>query len=237
MTTKPSPRRLAVLHLDALYERDEVGCIAASRDPDVTPPMFHLVRTSDGNQWLLAANLEPANRERLISILSIQPIFDCADVQAHPLDLDAVRAALSAQPRPVRDYRGPAFLFPDRLLSPDRGELLQDLAQAPRGGPFAWLRGARQASHPIAVVRADNGEVASICYSARSTQVAAEAGVETYDQYRGRGYGSMAVVAWAAAVRQGGRVPLYSTDWENVASRALAAHLGLICYAEDLHLG
>jgi predicted GNAT family acetyltransferase len=67
--------------------------------------------------------------------------------------------------------------------------------------------------------------------------VAAEAGVETREQYRGRGYGSIAVVAWAAAVRQGGRMPLYSAEWENIASRALASRIGLICYAEDVHLG
>jgi len=47
----------------------------------------------------------------------------------------------------------------------------------------------------------------------------------------------MAVVAWAAAVRQGGRVPLYSTDWENTAARALASRLRLVCYAEDFHIG
>jgi hypothetical protein len=44
------------------------------------------------------------------------------------------------------------------------------------------------------------------------------------------------VVAWATAVREGGRVPLYRTEWGNTASRALARRLGLICYAEDLHL-
>ncbi len=115
--------------------------------------------------------------------------------------------------------------------------MLYELPEAARRGPFAWLGDAGEASHPIAVVRADNSEVASVCHSARSTSGAAEAGVETADEYRGRGYGSLAVLKWAAAVREGGRMPLYSTEWENTASRALARSLGLICYAEDLHIG
>jgi hypothetical protein len=237
MTTKPNPLSLADVHLDALYDLDAAGCIAASRDPDVTPPLFHLVRTSGGNRWLIAATLEPAHRERLASILSVQPpIVDCAEAQAHAPDLDAVRAELSER-LPLLEYRGPAFLFPDQLPTEDRVELLTDVGQASGDGPFAWLRSARQASHPIAIMRAHNGDVASICFSARSSQVAAEAGVETREQYRGRGYGSIAVVAWAAAVRQGGRMPLYSAQWENIASRALASRIGLICYAEDVHLG
>jgi predicted GNAT family acetyltransferase len=64
----------------------------------------------------------------------------------------------------------------------------------------------------------------------------AEAGVETIERFRGRGYGTTSVVAWAAAIRREGRVPLYSTEWENKASRALASSLGLVCYGEDLHI-
>jgi RimJ/RimL family protein N-acetyltransferase len=225
------------LHLDALYERGASGFITASRDPYLTPPRFHLLRTPSGTRWLLAARLEPAQRGRLAAILSVQPpISDCADAEAHPPDLDAIRAALAEHAPPDREYRGPAFFFPDQTPTPDRAELLADLSDAPHDGPFAWLRNAPNASHPIAIVRADNGEVAAVCYAARSTSAAAEAGVETAEHYRGRGYGSAAVVAWAAAVREGGRVPLYSTNWQNMASRALAKRLGLVCYAEDLHI-
>ena len=115
--------------------------------------------------------------------------------------------------------------------------LLLDLRQAPREGPFAWLRAAGEEAHPIAIMRDGNGEVASVCYSARSTSDAAEAGVETAARYRSQGYGSMAVRAWAAAVEQSGRVPLYSTAWENVASRQLARRLGLTCYGEEWRIG
>lgn len=232
------PIELADLHLDALYARDAAGFITASRDRAVTPPRFHLVRTPAGNRWLLRAGLDYAQRERLASILSAQPqVSDCADAQEHPPDLETLRAVLAEHAPVVGEYRGPAFYFPDQLPTHDGAELLTDRRQAPRDGQFAWLREADEESQPIALVRAGNGHVVSVCYSARSTSAVAEAGVETAEQYRGHGYGSTAVVAWAVALRQAGRIPLYSTDWENIASRALATHLALVCYAEDLHVG
>lgn len=229
---------LAGLHLDALYVRDAAGFVTASRDPNVTPPPFHLVRTPGGNRWVLAARLGTAQRAQLATVLSVQPpIADCADAQAHPAALQTIAAALAEHASAAREYCGPAFFFPDQLPTASHAELLADVRNAPREGPFAWLRDADPESGPIAMVRADNGDVASVCYSARSAPAVAEAGVETVGEYRLRGYGSIAVVAWATTVRQGGRVPLYSTQWENIASRALASRLGLICYAEDLHIG
>ena len=41
--------------------------------------------------------------------------------------------------------------------------------------------------------------------------------------------------AWAQAVRTQGGIPLYSTSWDNRASRAVAHNLGLSLYGEDLH--
>jgi hypothetical protein len=115
--------------------------------------------------------------------------------------------------------------------------LLVDFHQAPREGPFAWVGAANEETYPIAIVRLSNGETASVCYSARSTSEAAEAGVETAEPYRGQGHGPDAVTVWGAAAGQSGRVPLYSTNWANIPSRLLARSLGLICYGEDLHLG
>jgi len=65
---------------------------------------------------------------------------------------------------------------------------------------------------------------------------AAEAGVETLPGFRGRGFAARAVAAWAGAVAGAGLLPLYSSDWSNRASLALAARLGLIRYGVDLHL-
>ena len=74
----------------------------------------------------------------------------------------------------------------------------------------------------------------AVCCSSRVTGRAAEAGVNTLEGYRGRGYAPAAVAAWAAAVRASGRLPLYSTSWDNVASQGVARKLGLVLYGADL---
>ena len=66
----------------------------------------------------------------------------------------------------------------------------------------------------------------------RSAQ-AAEAGVETTESARGQGHASAAVAAWAAAVLGEGRLPLYSTAWENRASQGVARRLGMVLYGDD----
>lgn len=86
------------------------------------------------------------------------------------------------------------------------------------------------------VIALQDGKAVSICGSVRVTPVAHEAGVETHRDFRGRGHGALAVNAWARMVREMDRLPLYSTSWENQASRALAKRLGLIQFGADLHI-
>jgi hypothetical protein len=234
--TRLSPLRLADIHLDALYQRDDAGFITASRDPSATPPRFHLVRTAIGNRLWLHRRLSSSQRDRLIAILASQTVSGCDDAETSPPDLEAARAALAVDSPPRGVYRGPAFFFPKKLAAAHDAELLIDLSAAPSEGAFSWIRHSGGAIQPVVVVRTDNDEVASVCHSARSTSLAAEAGVETCDLFRGRGYGTAVVTGWATAVRREGRVPLYSTEWENMPSRALARRLGLVCYGEDFHV-
>ncbi|HZS91689.1 MAG TPA: GNAT family N-acetyltransferase, partial [Chloroflexota bacterium] len=44
------------------------------------------------------------------------------------------------------------------------------------------------------------------------------------------------VAGWARAIRASGRIPLYSTSWDNHASQAVARKLGLVQYGTDLSL-
>jgi hypothetical protein len=85
---------------------------------------------------------------------------------------------------------------------------------------------------PIVAVLED-GHAVSACFSARRSDVAAEAGLETAQAFRGRGLGPRVTSAWALAIRAAGLTPLYSTSWDNDASLAVARKLRLHAYASS----
>jgi predicted GNAT family acetyltransferase len=96
-----------------------------------------------------------------------------------------------------------------------------------------WVPGEIAAGcAPVMGVVVD-GHPVSICYCARRSDVAAEAGVDTAPGYQRRGYAVRVTAAWALAMRASGRIPLYSTSWTNTASLAVARKLGLLVYASD----
>ena len=80
------------------------------------------------------------------------------------------------------------------------------------------------------------GVAVTVCNSVRITLHACEAGLRTVPEARGHGHGPDAVRVWVAAVRGTGRIPLYSTSWDNVASRRVAAKVRAIQYAIDLSI-
>ena len=124
---------------------------------------------------------------------------------------------------------GPAFTFPDELARP-RGTVVIDDIQA-LGRHFSeWTASEIPYRKPIAAV-VEEGRAVSVCFSSRRSDIAAECGVETAAEYRGRGLAPMVTAAWAQAVRASGLIPLYSTSWSNAPSLAVARKLGLAPYA------
>src|SRR5262249_52517812 len=94
-----------------------------------------------------------------------------------------------------------------------------------------WVVGEIAAGRSPVLGILDDQNPVSVCFCARASASAAEAGVETAAPYRGRGLASRAVIAWASALRAEGRTPLYSTQWTNHASLAVCRKLELIPYA------
>ena len=86
----------------------------------------------------------------------------------------------------------------------------------------------------LAVVK--DGRAVSACQSVRISPQAHEAGVDTLEAYRRRGYATAAVAGWAETVRSLGCIPHYSTAWGNVASQGVARKLGLVLYGADLRI-
>ena len=95
-----------------------------------------------------------------------------------------------------------------------------------------WTAGEIPYRTPI-VALVEDGYPVSVCFCARRSRVAAQAGLETAVEFRGRGLGPRVAAAWALAIRASGRIPLYSTSWSNDASLAVARKLGLVAYASE----
>ena len=232
MNRSTSISALAELHLEALYELDADGRVAYV-DPQVPPPRFHMLRTGEGNSWLLRHDLPVEIASELEQALAGEPVV--ADFERTPPDFALVRNLLARQALPAREYRGPAFAFPDALPHVEAAETIAQPDDPRFKGPFAWVRATGVSEQPIAARFADDVALA-VCHSAASSARAAEAGVETDPAHRRQGHATAVTAAWAAAVRSEGRVPLYGTSWENGASRAVARRLGLVLYGEDWHI-
>ncbi|MEP6870279.1 MAG: GNAT family N-acetyltransferase, partial [Anaerolineaceae bacterium] len=100
---------------------------------------------------------------------------------------------------------------------------------------MGWTDGLDESQQPCFGVGAA-GKIVSLCHSSRLSPEVAAAGVSTAPAYRQRGFARRVVLAWAAAVIASGRIALYSTTWDNTASRAIADGLGLRFFGEDCHI-
>lgn len=130
----------------------------------------------------------------------------------------------------INQYGGPAFTFPDTVTVPDDVIVIEDERSLLRNFN-GWIVGeiAAGRSPVMAIIR--DGYPVSICFCARISDEAAEAGLETAEAFRGYGFGPRVTAAWALAIRSAGRIPLYSTSWTNNASLSVARKLGLRVYA------
>ena len=153
----------------------------------------------------------------------------CGDDEARLRDRVAEHAPIANQ------HRGPAYVMPAQIEAP-AGVIAVRSPEAPPLHPELVARGwgLSEAEPYVGVVR--DGHVVAVCYSSRDGAEACEAGVETAITYRGQGLGAAAVRAWAAAVQRSGRLALYSTSWDNIASQRIAERLGAERYGENWHL-
>ncbi len=72
-----------------------------------------------------------------------------------------------------------------------------------------------------------DGEVASVAFAARLSEVGAELGLATAPAFRGRGLAAAVTAAWSRLPSLRTRTLFYSTASDNRASQRVAARLGL----------
>lgn len=224
---------LMALHIDALFLLDADDRLLAINEPDPPPaPRLYLGRTHSTNTWRFHHDLSDEIVRDLDPFLRAEPIS--TDLTQPPRCLPILQSILSRHAPVAETATGPAWHFPERIPAPSNDVIAITLTNADLIRPiFPTLAADLPLRLPCMAILHD-GRLASLCFSSRNTPLAAEAGLETLEPFRGRGYAASVAAAWARAVRAEGRTPLYSTAWDNLPSRAVARKLGLILYGADL---
>ncbi len=223
------------LQAGALFTHTAAGRIRHVAEPgypasELLPaPRFFLGRTPAGNIWRLRDDIPDDLAAKLEHLCRTEP----------PLMPGQTEATIAPQVRclllPVSEHRGPTYLLPAQpenpastaiLLTAENKHLLEAHFPTMLERPWQGRAGPVAAS-------LEGGQVVAVCTCSRYTAHAAEAGLETAEAFRGRGHAVAAASLWARAVQASGRLALYSTSWDNLASQRVAARLRATQYGED----
>jgi hypothetical protein len=218
------------LHLQTLFDLNGEGRITSTREPGGEPgPLFSLVRGQSACAWAVRADVPDDVARELDGVARHEP--PATSFGDPPVHARRYLEILATSGRRLQVGFGPAFAFPERLSDADDVVEVEDERLLRRH--FAgWVIGEISAGRsPVMAIVDEHGYPVSICFCARASDAAAEAGLETAASFRGRGLGPRVASVWARALRASGRVPLYSTTWTNDASLAVARKLGLVAYA------
>ena len=207
---------------------NEEGRLVSTREPRPSrAPRFVIIRSTTDVAWALRDDI-PAPIAQQIRTLAEEedPIRDFA---TEPTNAAAYQALI----RGTTEH-GPVFVFPDRLPQVNDVFPVRDVAQLEHNFD-GWTADEIPGCSPILAVLEGN-EAVSVCFCARKSSTAAEAGVATAQSHRGRGLAQRVTAAWAQAIRESGCRPLYSTSWSNAASLAVVRKLALEPCANDWSL-
>jgi hypothetical protein len=226
------------LQIPTLYVLNAHGRLRFVREPgydeaDLDPaPRFFMGRSSVSNVWRFRHDVPDDVMLELDRLARAEPIT--ANLQDEPRQANAIRAVLQRHQALTDEYRGPAYHIPDGSKATRDAVLVTDENAHVLEQHFPWKLTSRNnfKTGPLVAVVVD-GSAVSMCFCARLTDRAAEAGVDTVESARGHGYAVAAVALWASVIRQRGLEPLYSTSWDNTASRSVARKLGAVQYGED----
>ncbi|HKP55694.1 MAG TPA: GNAT family N-acetyltransferase [Polyangiales bacterium] len=220
------------LHLQTCFVLDADGRIASTREPNGDRgPLFSLVRGLSSCAWAVRKDVPAELAHELDQLARDEP--PAVDFHDPPMHAQRYLDALAGRVRPAQGIsRGVAFSFPDVTAVSDDVIVVASEALLERNFR-GWLPGEIAAGRGPVLAIFDGGFPVSVCFCARRSDSAAEAGLETAEPYRRRGFGARVTAAWSVAIRSAGRVPLYSTSWSNEASLGVARKLSLVSYASS----
>ena len=210
------------LLLETLVVLDRAHRSTTTREPGgMRAPSFLLVRGLHVCAWAVNVDVPASVANELDALARDEP--PGAEWQAPPLHGQRYRALLDGE----QVYFGPSFRFAADVQTDGADTCIVEDERLLGIHFRGWIPGEiAQGRAPVVAIVVDGAPV-SVCFCARRSDSTAEAGVETAPAYRGRGLAPRVTAAWAHAVRETGRAPLYSTSWDNHSSLAVARKLGL----------
>ncbi|HEY7735290.1 MAG TPA: GNAT family N-acetyltransferase [Candidatus Limnocylindrales bacterium] len=229
---------LLAQHVDLLFDTDGAGRLVRVNEDEGDPaPRLFLVRGRVAHLIAVRAGMPVAMEAACREIAAGLPAWDGRP--SDPRLFEGLRDTLAGDTAVEDETIGPAFRFPEATVAPSSNAhgavLIADGNAHLLERHFPYTRVHLDHLSPVVGVVVD-GAVVAACYAARSRPSAAEAGVFTEAPHRGRGFAVAVVQGWCTAVEHEGRMPLYSTSWDNTASLAVARRLGLMPYAETISL-
>ncbi|MEP6573695.1 MAG: GNAT family N-acetyltransferase [Gemmatimonadota bacterium] len=213
------------LQLQTLYSLNGMGRIVSTREPNSSPgPRFSLIRAPSGCAWSVHAEIPDELAIELGKLAADEPRIQ--DFELEPVHARHYTSLLGG-----RIDAGPAFTFPEYMAQSTGLVEIRNVGQLERYFR-GWTEDELPGRAPILAIT-EGEDAISICYCARLSPIAAEAGVDTAEAFRGRRLAGRVTAAWVSAIRASGRLPIYSTSWGNAASRAVARRLRLELRATD----
>ncbi|HEY3081773.1 MAG TPA: GNAT family N-acetyltransferase, partial [Chloroflexota bacterium] len=190
--------------------------------------------TRDGQLLFVGSEVPDTVVPALIDAVDRSSLAPAPDRE--PPALAACRAILEPACAPLSVDAGPTYLIEPHVRAERRTPIVRSdgfprerLRHLNPGNwePDEWDDLLDGALGPWAMAVAE-GRVVSICHTPRSmTKQAAECGVWTHPDYRGRGYAAAVTATWADILRASGRCLFYCTDAQNFSSQRVAARLRL----------
>jgi hypothetical protein len=219
------------LEADTGFTYDARGRMLTSNEPHAPvrqpAPRFYVGRTMAGHVLRFGSTLPDALAEDLSAIIAD---WETVDALSFPSALgDAILTALGRSAPVIAGGEYPAYRFPESLAVPAGVVRLTAANRDSTRETYPWLHRSYDGWGRCFVAMHD-GAAVSVCFSSRVGRQAEAAGVSTLPDFRGRGYASGVTAAWGESVRAAGRIPLYGTSRDNVASQGVARRVGLIMY-------
>jgi hypothetical protein len=227
--------RLLDLDIETLFVVSPDGRLVRQSPPSAMPaPRLFVAGCSGGNRLRAAAGLDAGLVADLEAIVTDAPPW--IELAEGPPGLAAMLAHL-AQPEPAATHliyplpNNHAFVAGAAIVRSGEPEGERLLARLGREGLPPHLVAAGFLSlddfwEPwCAALKGET--IAAMCFAARLGPAGAEAGVYTFEGFRGRGLAAAVTAAWSAHPALAVRTLFYSTSRDNRSSQRVAERLGL----------